>query len=41
MDKEWLTKHYMSFGWTEQRITDFLRRAELNEKAKAREALRR
>lgn len=41
MDKEWLVAHYKGLGWTEQRITDFLREAELNEKAKAQEALRR
>ena len=32
MDEEWLTRYYRGLGWSEQRITDFLHKTELNEK---------
>lgn len=28
MDKQWLEAYYKALGWSEQRIADFLRRAE-------------
>lgn len=34
MDIEWLKTYYRGLGWTEQRVTDFLRETALNEKAK-------
>lgn len=40
MDIEWLKAYYRGLGWTEQRITDFLREAVLNEKVKDRDVKR-
>lgn len=34
MDQKWLVKYYKSIGWSEHRITDFLRRASVLEKIK-------